>query len=229
MDLVAKAEHAQVIGRAAAALGLSSEELTPLSAKYGTGVESVLLAVVQTEPEITAALGAALPAYRWKLAQVVIGRAASTAAAIAVAPLPFLDFVPLLGLQAAMVLGIARVYNYKITLARARELVATFGLGLLARMVFHEMSKLGGPPAWLVAAAVAAGTTTAMGYAAAAWFERGERLSPEAMKRISKAVGDVVIERLKSLGRRRPGRRTLRQKIDEALAAAQQTDERLES
>ncbi len=217
MDLVPARERPQVIGKAAAALGVSAEQIVALSAKKGEGVTRLMVAVAKAEPEIVAALGAALPAYRWALAGTVIARSASTAAAIALTPLPFLDFIPLIGVQTAMVLAIARIYAYRITLARAREIIAAFGLGLLGRTLFYELSKLSGPPGWLIASAVAAGTTVAMGYAAAAWFERGERLSQEALRRIAQAVSENLVERLKGLGRRRPRRHTLQQSVRQAL------------
>jgi uncharacterized protein (DUF697 family) len=116
-----------------------------------------------------------------------------------------------------MVLGIARIYAYRITLARARELVVTFGIGMLGRTLFYEISKFAGPPGWLVAAAVASGTTVAMGYAAAVWFERGERLSSDAVGSIARAITRAMVERLKSLGKRRPARLTLRQQVNQAL------------
>jgi GTP-binding protein Era len=216
MDLV-KGERASVIGKAAADLGIDTGQVIPLRAIKGQGVERVLLAVAKSEPGIIAALGAALPAYRWDLAQVSIGRAASTAAAIAITPLPFIDFIPLIGVQATMVLGIARVYSQKITLARARELILTFGLGFLGRTLFYELSKLGGPPGWLVGAAVAAGTTAAIGYAVTIWFERGVKLSNDSVKRISSAVGEVIIERLRALGGRKPGKVKLQDKVRQVL------------
>ena len=116
-----------------------------------------------------------------------------------------------------MVISIARIHAYQWTLARARELIATFGIGVIGRTLFYELSKLGGPPTWLLAAGVAAGTTTALGYGAAFWFERGETLSKETLKHLTKAVTETVLERLKNLGRRRPKRVTLRQKVEEVL------------
>ncbi len=216
MDVVGR-ERASVIGKAAATLGLSAEQVIPISAKEGTGVDRLLVSIAKTEPGIVAALGTALPEYRWKLAQAVMGRAASTAAAIAVTPLPIVDFLPLIAVQSAMVLSIARIYAYRITPARARELIATFGLGILGRTLFYELAKFGGPPAWLVAAAVAGGTTIAMGTAAAVWFDRGERLSGDAMGRIAQSVTQGIVGRLLPLGKRRPKRITLRQQVDEAL------------
>ena len=217
MDLVSK-DRPQVLGSAAGNLGIPSESILPISAKKGVGLDKVLIAIAKSEPGIVAALGAALPEYRWNLTQRSISKAASTAAAIAVTPLPFLDFFPLLGIQAALVLSIARIYAYKITLRRARELVATFGMAVVGRSIFYEMSKLSGPPGWLIAAGVAAGTTSALGYAAAIWFERGEKISREMMGQITKAMSRATIKRLKSLGKNKPKRSTLRETVRRIMA-----------
>ncbi len=227
IDLV-KRESARIIGKAAGALGLSSEQLIPISAKKGQGIDRLLLAIAKNEPGIVAALGAALPHYRWQLAHTVIGRAASTAAAIAITPLPFLDFFPLTGVQIAMVLGIARIYAYKITMARARELITTFGVGLIGRTLFYELSKFGGPPGWLLAAGVAAGTTVALGYSSAIWFERGEKLSRQTFDRVTRAISHAVIERLKDFGRRKPKQTTLRERVEETLEDLRDPDSMIE-
>jgi GTPase len=210
----------RVVGQVAKSLGLEPEQVVPCSAQSGRNVDRVLLAVARAEPEIVAALGQALPAYRRKLALQATHGASSTAAAIALAPLPILDVVPLLAVQASLVLGIARIYDYKITLRRARELVATFGLGLLGRTLFQELSKLGGPPGWLLAAAIASSTTMVMGYAAAIWFERGERLTRDALRDLTRTVTGHMLDSLRGLGRRRPGRRTLQEKVTSALETA---------
>lgn len=224
MDLIGK-ERPEVLGRAAAGLGIGVEQIIPLSAKKGEGLVSILLAIAKSEPRIVAALGKALPAYRWDLAQTAIGRAASTAAAIAITPLPFIDFIPLLGVQAALVLGIARIYGKKITLQRARELIVTFGAGMLGRTLFYELSKLGGPPGWILSAAVAAGTTVAVGYGAMVWFERGVKISRDELKRISGAVGETLIERLKTMGQRRPSRKSLQDRVSIVLEDIEKPDE----
>jgi uncharacterized protein (DUF697 family) len=217
IDLVSR-ESQQVLEGAASALDLEPGTLTPLSAKYGTGIERLLTAIVKSEPELVAALGVALPAYRVGLARAAIIKAASTASAIALTPLPILDFFPLIAVQAALVLGIARIYAYNINLARARELLATFGVAWLGRTLFYELSKLGGPPGWVLAAGIAAGTTVALGYAAIAWFERGERLPRRALKDIIRLVSERLREELKNLGARRPGRAPLRARVAEILS-----------
>lgn len=216
IDLVRR-ESQKVVERAAANLRIEPEQIIPIAARDGKSVERVLVAIAKTEPEIVAALGRALPEYRWRLAWTAITGAASTSAAIALAPLPILDVFPLFAVQTSLVLGVARIYNYEITPARARELAVTFGLGFLGRTLFQELSKLGGPPGWLLAAAIASSTTVVMGYAAIVWFERGEKLTGESMKRITQQLTDYFLESLRNFGRKKPDKKTLEQRMAEAL------------
>jgi uncharacterized protein (DUF697 family) len=169
---------------------------------------------------MVAALGQALPEYRWQLAWQTIVRSASISAAIALAPLPVIDFVPLVFTQSIMVISIARIYDYKITARRASELVATFGLGFLGRTLFEELSKLGGLPGWLLSAAIASSTTVAMGYAAVRWFEKGEKLSTEALKKLTQEMTTYLLDTLKSRGKRIPGQKGLRERITQSLESS---------
>jgi GTPase len=221
VDLLSgESERTRVLESAARTLGLGTDQVVACVAKSGKHVEDVLLAVAKAEPEIVAALGAALPAYRRGLAWSVTTKAGAAAAAIALAPLPILDVFPLLALQASLVLGIARIYGERITLVRARELLATFGLGLLGRTLFQELSKLGGPPGWLLASAIASSTTVVMGRAAALWFERGERARASDLRAESRTLTKRLLAALKGLGRRRPPRDVLEREIEAALPAA---------
>lgn len=214
---LARKERDLVIKGAASALRLEPEQIFPIVARTGEGVNDVLVAIAVTEPAIVAALGRAMPQYRWQLAWRSIVSGASAAAVIALTPLPVIDFVPLIATQAIMVLGIARIYNYDITLSRARELVITFGLGMLGRRIFQQLSKLGGVPGWLLSAAIAAASTVAMGYAASVWFETGERLSNDAMRRITGDLTKALLESLRGLGKRRPDRKSLKEQIEQTL------------
>ena len=221
IDLVAGArERDRVVEAAARNLGLKPEEVVPCVAKDGKRVERVLLAVAKAEPEIVAALGAALPAYRMLLAWSAARKAAATAAAIALTPLPILDVFPLLAVQTSLVLGIARIYGQRITFGRARELVVTFGLGFLGRTLFQELSKLGGPPGWLLSAAIAASTTVVIGRAAAVWFERGERAKASDLRAESRSLAKGMLQSLKRLGRLRPHREAVQREVEAALPEA---------
>jgi small GTP-binding protein len=229
IDLVGK-EIDKVIAQAAANLKISENAIIPLAATKAKNIERVVLAIVKAEPSLVAALGQGLPAYRWQLAWRVITGSASTAGLIALTPLPFLDFVPLVGVQISMILGVARIYNYEMNLRRWREVISALGMGFLGRTLFYELIKLGGPPAWLISASVAAGTTVALGYASILWFERGERLSGEAAKRISKIVAEYLVESLKGLGKKKPDRKNLSERIRDALenSPLAKSSERLE-
>jgi GTP-binding protein Era len=221
VDLVAGArERERVVEAAARNLGLQPDQVLPCVAKDGKQVERVLLAVAKAEPQIVAALGEALPEYRAALAWSLTRKAGATAAAIALAPLPILDVFPLLAVQTSLVLGIARIYRQRIGLARARELVVTFGLGFLGRTLFQELSKLGGPPGWLLSAAIASSTTVVMGRAAALWFERGEKAKRSDLRAESRSLTRRVLESLKSLGRRRPAPEVLKRQVEAVLEDA---------
>jgi small GTP-binding protein len=220
IDLVPRKDLQAVISNAALNLGLEPDQIVPIVAKDGKNLGKVLLAVAATEPEMVAALGQALPEYRWQLAWQTIVRSASISAAIALAPLPVIDFVPLVVTQSIMVVSIARIYNYKITPRRASELVATFGLGFLGRTLFQELSKLGGLPGWLLSAAIASSTTVVMGYAAVRWFEKGEKLSTEALKKLTQGMTATLLDTLKSFGKRKPGQKGLRERITQSLESS---------
>jgi small GTP-binding protein len=217
IDLVAHKDLPAVIANAAQNLGLQPDQIIPLVAKDGRNLGKVLLAIAASEPEMVAALGQALPEYRWQLAWQSIVRSASISAAIALVPLPMIDFLPLVVIQTIMVVNIARIYNYKITPRRATELVATFGLGFLGRTLFQELSKLGGLPGWLLSAAIASSTTVVMGYAAVRWFEKGEKLSSEALKKLTQGMTTYLLESLKNIGKRKPGQKKLQERIARSL------------
>ena len=129
VDLV-KADQVGIQKLVASHLGLEVEQVIPVSAKSGKGLDQLLVAIAAIEPRIVAALGKALPEFRWRLAWRSIISSASLSAVIALIPLPVIDFAPLVINQATMVLGLARIYDYKINFQRARELVVTFGLGI---------------------------------------------------------------------------------------------------
>jgi small GTP-binding protein len=220
IDLVPRKDLQGVISQAALNLGMEHDQIVPIVARDGKNLGKVLLAVAATEPEMVAALGQALPEYRWQLAWQTIVRSASISAAIALTPLPVIDFVPLVTIQSIMVVSMARIYNYRITPRRATELVATFGLGFLGRTLFQELSKLGGLPGWLLSAAIASSTTVVMGYAAVRWFEKGEKLSAEAIKKLTQGINSSLMDTLKSLGKRKPSQKELQERITQSLESS---------
>lgn len=217
IDLVGGKHESTVIEKAAHNLGIDTAKIIPISAKRGVNISKVLMAIVIADPELLIPMAQALPQYRWNLAWRVIVTSSTISGAIALVPLPLIDFIPLIVNQSTMVLSIARIHNYKITLKRARELVATFGIGLLARTLFQQLSKLGGVPGWLLSSAIAASTTVAMGYASSVWFEKGERISQETFNNLTKNLTKDLVDRLKQLFKRKPSKKSLEQALADSL------------
>jgi GTP-binding protein Era len=217
IDLVAKADHDSVIKSAAKGLGLEPSQIIDTVATDGTNVGRVILAVANAEPGLLAALADALPEYRSKLAWGRIVPAAAAAATVALVPLPLADVIPLLAIQTGLVLSISRIYGYQITAVRARELIVTFGVAMVARTLFQQLSKLGGVPGWVLSSAIATATTVAIGYAAMTWFARGERPSQDAFRKQTTEISLYLRSRLADLGKRKPDEGTLKQRVTKAL------------
>lgn len=223
IDLAGKHREA-VLDKAASSLGISKDQILPISALKGDGLSNVVMSVVAADPTLTVSLAHAMPAYRQKIAWRTITTSASLSAAIALTPLPVIDFVPLVATQSGMVMTIARIYDYKITLARARELILTFGLGMIGRTLFQQLSKLGGVPGWLLSSAIASSMTVAMGYAAMQWFEKGERLNQKMMLEISRKLSVTLLARLKTAFKRKPSKKKMEDAIGEILSESNLTD-----
>ncbi len=217
IDLVGGKHEAEVIERAANNLGIDIEKIIPISAKRGLNISKVLMGIVIADPELLIPMAQALPQYRWNLAWRAIVTSATISGVIALVPLPLIDFIPLIANQTTLVLTIARIHNYKITLKRAREIIATFGLGLLARTLFQQLSKLGGIPGWLLSSAIAASTTVAIGYAASVWFEKGERISQENFYTLTKELTQELVTKLKQIFKRKPSKNRLKQALEDSL------------
>lgn len=224
IDLVGGKHETSVLDKAANNLGLSPNKIIPISAKHSVNITKVLMGIVITDPALVIPLAQALPQYRWNLAWRVIVTSSTISGVIALVPLPLIDFIPLIINQSTMVLSIARIHNYKITLKRARELVATFGIGLLARSLFQQLSKLGGVPGWALSSAIAASTTVALGYAASLWFEKGERLNKEVFNNITHALTLELVGRIKNIFKRKPSKKDFKEALQDSLEQTGMSD-----
>jgi small GTP-binding protein len=217
IDLIPRRDREEVREAAARNLRLEPPQIIETVATEGTNVGRVILAIAKFEPELLAAIAQAMPEYRARLAWQRIVPAAGGAGVVGLVPLPLMDLLPLLGIQSGLVLSIARIYGYKITPGRARELIATFGIGFIARTVFQELSKLGGIPGWILSASIAASTTVVIGYTAMIWFAHGEKPTQEVLQKTAADVTAYLKDQLLSLGEKKPDRGTLRQRITQAL------------
>lgn len=220
IDLV-KRDLDRVIELASKNLGLKPDLMIPISAQNGQNLSRVVMRIALLEPEMIAALGHGLPQFRRQLAWRTIISTATGAAAVALVPLPMIDFIPLAGLQTMMILSISRIYQFEISPGRARELIATLGLGYLGRTLFYELSKLGGIPGWLLSVAVATSVTITMGYAAILWFESGVRISNATLNQISRQLTQNILRSLKNIGKKRPNVETMQEELSSILEKLQ--------
>lgn len=217
VDLAGKHKDA-IIEKTALNLDIDQYQVIPVSALKGTGIADITMAIIAADPAMTLALANAMPMYRRKIAWRTITTSSSLSAAIALSPLPVIDFFPLIANQVGMVMTIARIYQYKITPARARELIGTFGLGMLGRSLFQQFSKFASVPGWLLSSAIATSMTVVMGYAAIEWFEKGEQISKERFGELSKELSEKMMERFKQAFKKKPGKRKLKETVIDIVA-----------
>ena len=213
--------RAEVMAKAAQNLAVEIDEIIPISAIKGDGISKVVMSIAAMDPELVISLAQAMPKYRSKLAWRSIVSSSALSAAIALTPLPVIDFIPLVITQSNMVITIARIYSYKITFKRAKELIATFGLGMLGRTLFQQLSKAGGLPGWLLSSAIATSMTIVMGYASIIWFEKGEKVSGETMKILTSKITKQMIEALKKKRGKRPSKEEISQDVIDVLNESQ--------
>ena len=222
IDLVEKFKK-DIIAKTAANLDVSPEQVIAISALKGEGIGQVTLAIIAADPAMTLALAKAMPQYRRKIAWRSIATASSLSAAIALSPLPVIDFIPLVAAQTGMVLTIARIYQYKITAKRARELIRTFGLGMLGKLLFQQLSKFAAVPGWILSSAIATSMTIAMGYAAIEWFEKGERISNEKFRQLSRELSQSLVLRLREIFKRKPSKKQLKKVVADLVGEKETT------
>ena len=222
IDLVEKFKK-DIIAKTAANLDVSPEQVIAISALKGEGIGQVTLAIIAADPAMTLALAKAMPQYRRKIAWRSIATASSLSAAIALSPLPVIDFIPLVAAQTGMVLTIARIYQYKITAKRARELIGTFGLGMLGKLLFQQLSKFAAVPGWILSSAIATSMTIAIGYAAIEWFEKGERISNEKVRQLSRELSQSLVLRLREIFKRKPSKKQLKKVVADLVGEKETT------
>lgn len=215
IDLIKPGERAAVVASAAAALGLGSEQVIPVSALQGQGVADLVIEIAVAEPRLLGFWGSLLPAMRRRLAWMAIRRSVLASLLASLVPLPIVDVVPLTAIQVALVLSLARIHDRKMTLARGVEIIATFGVAVGARTLFHELARLGGLPGWVLSASVAGTTTLLLGVAASRWFETGRKPRPADLQRLARVVQERIASRLRSFRRKGDARKAITVELKE--------------
>lgn len=214
IDLV-KGHESEVIRSAKAVL---DSEVIPLSAKTGYNLGELMKAMIVLDPRALNLMGGLLPKFQKEIARQRVAAAAAMAGAVGWEPLPIADIIPLTAIQAMMVLDIAKLYGFKITLERARELLATFAGGMALREGFRQIAKLVPFGGNMVSGAYAAAGTAALGTAAIAWFEAGGELKEGEVRRVYEdALGKLRTQLMPRLNRRKGQPEKVEQVVESAL------------
>lgn len=217
IDRVERKERARVVEAAGKSLGIIPGRVIPISAEGGDGLDRVMLEIAALEPRLLGQLGTLLPQYRRKLGWQAARRATIASALIALTPIPFMDLIPLLAIQTSLVLTLARIYSKPLDWRRGRELITGLGVGVLARTLFGELSKLGGVPGWVLSASIAGGTTLSLGVLVMKWFETGEKPDSREVGRMAKVFGESVRDRLREFGKKKPTKESVTEALDGLL------------
>ena len=160
-----------------------------------------------------------LPDNQLEIARQRVAAAAGLAAVVGWEPLPVADIIPLTAIQALMVLEIGKLYGHKITLTRARELLATFAGGIAMREGYRQLSKLIPIAGSFVSAGYAAAGTAALGAAAIAWFDSGGQMKESDVRRLYEDALKRFKSRLGSLGKEKGRGDRVEDEVEETLKA----------
>jgi small GTP-binding protein len=183
IDLI-KRDLKAVIGDAEHQLGVP---VIAISAKKGTNVAHDLIpAIIDAHPRMAVTVGRALPRFRKLAARRTIRDSSMMAAVVGAEPIPGVDIPLLIAVQVRMLLRLAMIYGEDMSAARARELMGAIAGGIAIRYGAQELAKIIPGPGWLIAGAVAATGTAALGNATIAFLE--QQLSPAQLRNLYKRI-----------------------------------------
>ncbi len=96
--------------------------------------------------------------------QYIIHSAAVAGAGVGAFPIPGPDIIPLIGIQSAMILGLATVFKISITETAAKDIAKTAITGQMGKMLAGQLSKLVPGAGSFINATIAAGITEKLGW-----------------------------------------------------------------
>lgn len=161
----------------------------PISAKKGTNVGKKLLpAIIDSNSRMAVTIGRALPQYRKIASRRIIRESSLVAAMFSFEPIPGLAIPLLIGVQVRMLLRLSTIYGADMSAARARELLSATAGGVAIRYAAQELAKFVPGFGWVVASVIALTGTTALGRVAVLFFETGQKLQKQDLRKLYKSV-----------------------------------------
>ena len=96
--------------------------------------------------------------------QYIIHSAAAAGAGVGALPIPGPDIIPLIGIQSAMILGLATIFKISMTETAAKDIAKTAITGQMGKMLAGQLSKLIPGAGSVINATIAAGLTEKLGW-----------------------------------------------------------------
>jgi len=108
--------------------------------------------------------------------------ASGSATAIGATPTPGVDFVPLTGIQAGLLVRLAALYEKPLSKKRAKELIIATITGNIGKTLFRQIVKFVPGAGTVAGGSVAGGMTLALGYAAKYAYEHDIELNANTLQ-----------------------------------------------
>jgi len=178
----------QTLRRARQALGVDVFSNCTFDPK---SLDRLLKAIVAAEPKALYPLAQSLPRFRASICEGIVSQAAFGTGLVSIIPIPIADAFAISGIQIAMLLKIARVFGFRITQERAREVLPLLVGGLLVREGTHRLEKRFPEQKRLISVSMGSSWTYLAGRAAVRYFEQLSKIVPEARpERLSGSEGE---------------------------------------
>ncbi len=156
----------------------------PISARYDKNIRKLFSLLINQNSQLIFFLAREIPELREKLSNKCIKKAILNAISIISLPLPIEDFYPLLGLQIALVLEIAKVYGEEITIGKIKEIITTITGGYIFKKLFKLLAEIFPNAGKILNIAVATAGTYAIGKTFQFYFENKDTKSIEDLRYI---------------------------------------------
>ena len=143
----------------------------PTSLSQGAALDKLFKAIVVTYPRALNPLTQNFPEFRKTICSGIVTQSSFSAGLVGAIVIPVSDLLPLVAIQTAMILKIARAFGHKLNRERARELLPMLAGGALVREGSHRLRRRFPEQRGLIAVSVAGLWTFGLGRAAIAYFE----------------------------------------------------------
>jgi GTP-binding protein Era len=159
----------QTLRRAKQALGV---DVLSACAFNPNSLYRLLKAIVAANSKALYPLSRGLPKFRASICEGIVSQAAFGAGLVSVIPTQIADTFAISAIQVAMVLRVARVFGFRISRERARELLPLLAGGLLVREGTHRLGKRFPEHKGLIEVSMSSAWTYLAGRAAVLYFQQ---------------------------------------------------------